>query len=171
MALSDYINRRYDYLALRGVTAPGDALLGLELFNENTSGEICTGIQKLSQRWALEFLTESGSMTGRPDRGCNFMRAARQGLLRVPINVRTEFSAADAVIRQNLIAEETDDMPLDEQFLAAELTNFSVLPGYAVDSATGASANFLSLQVTLTSRAENNRALILPIELTPRSDQ
>jgi hypothetical protein len=82
MALSDYINRKYDYLALQNTVGPGERKLGLELFNENTSGKITTGVQKLAQRWLLEFLTETGSIPALPDRGCLFMRQARRRFTR-----------------------------------------------------------------------------------------
>ena len=71
MALSDYTNRAYDYLALRNTTGAGNRRLGMELFNDTTSGEICAGAQKLAQRWLLEFMTERGSIPGLPKRGPN----------------------------------------------------------------------------------------------------
>lgn len=136
MALIDYINRKYDYLALQNTTAPTvgrrDKKLGLELFNEKTSGAITTGIQKLAQRWLLEFMTEQGSMPGLPERGTNFMRAARTGQFSVPITVRAQFAAANLIVTRNLRNEETDDMPPDERFSDAELLNVAILPGFDV---------------------------------------
>lgn len=171
MALSDYTNRAYDYLALRNTTGPGNRRLGLELFNADTSGEICTGVQKLSQRWLLEFMTERGSMPGLPRRGCRFMASARQGLFRLPINVQAAFSAADMQIRRNLRQEENDTWPADERFESAELLNVAVLPGYDVSSQTGSSAVFLTLSVKINSRAGTSREIILPIEIVPRGEQ
>jgi len=168
MALIDYINRTYDYLGLRNTTGTGERRLGLELFNSDTSGEICTGVQKLAQRWLLEFMTEAGSIPGLPNRGCNFMREARTGAFRIPLNVRSEFSSSDLTIRRNLAAEETDSTPFDERFGSAELLNVAVLPGGEVSSATGSSAVFLTLGVKIISVAGDAREVILPIELTPR---
>lgn len=171
MALSDYINRKYDYLALRNTTGTGNRRLGLELFNADTSGEICTGVQKLAQRWLLEFMTEQGSMPGLPRRGCLFMRLARQGQFRLPINVQAAFSAANLNIRRNLTLEEADDAPADERFASAELLNVAVLPGYDVSSQSGASAVFLTLGVKINSRAGTSREVIVPIEIVPRGEQ
>jgi hypothetical protein len=172
MALIDYVNRKYDYLALQNTTAVTvgrqDKKLGLELFNKSTSGAITTGIQKLAQRWLLEFLTESGSMPGLPRRGTNFMRAARTGQFRVPINVRAQFASANLVIRRNLRAEETASTPDDERFADAELLNIAILPGFDVNQASGTTAAFLSLGVKITSRAGDSREIILPIEIVPR---
>lgn len=172
MALADYVNRKYDYLALQNTTAKtvgtNEKKLGLELFNKTTSGKLTTGIQKLSQRWMLEFLTETGSMPGLPRRGTNFMRAARTGQFRVPLNVQTEFAAAEINIRRNLRSEETDDMPDDERYGDSEILNIAILPGFDVSQTSGTTAAFLSLGVKITSRAGDTRDVILPIEIVPR---
>lgn len=173
MALIDYVNRKFDYLALQNTTAVTvgrrDKKLGLELFNKNAPGAITTGIQKLAQRWLLEFMTERGSMPGLPDRGTNFMRAARTGQFRVPINVRAQFALANVIIRRNLGAEETDATPTDERFLDAELLNVAILPGFDVSQASGTTAAFLSLGVKIISLAGDSREIILPIEIVPRT--
>lgn len=172
MALIDYVNRKYDYLALQNTTAVTvgrrDKKLGLELFNKTTSGALTTGVQKLAQRWLLEFMTEQGSMPGLPNRGTNFMRAARTGQFRVPINVRGQFAAANMIIARNLRAEETDSMPDDEKFADAELLNVAILPGFDVSQASGTTAAFLSLGVKIISQAGDTRDIILPIEIVPR---
>lgn len=168
MSLADYVNRKYDYLALQNTTGPGSRRIGLELFNEMNSGQITTGAQKLAQRWLLEFLTETGSMPGLPDRGSNFMRAARSGGFRTPFNVRTEFAMADLTIRKKLQADETDNTPDDERFAAAEITNVAVLPGADVSQKSGTTAVFLTLGVKITSRAGDAREIVLPIEVLPR---
>lgn len=168
MALVDYINRKYDYLALQNTVGPGDRRLGLELFNKTTSGAITTGAQKLAQRWLLEFMTETGSMYGLPARGSDFMRQARRGGFRLPIDVRAAFSAAAAQIRNNLIREETADMPADERFGDAILLNVGILPGRNVSEETGSSAVFLTIGVKIVSAAGDSRDLILPIEIVPR---
>ena len=125
-------------------------------------------MQKLAQRWLLEFMTEVRSMPGLPDRGTNFMRAARTGQFRVPINVQTEFALAEIAIRRNLRAEETADMPDDERYADSELLNVAILPGFDVSQASGTTAAFLSLGVKITSRAGDAREIILPIEIVPR---
>lgn len=155
MGLQDYANRKYDYLAFRGVSTDGDAKLGLALYNEDSSGQICTGIQKLAQRWALEFLTETGSMPGRPERGCDFMTAVRRGAMRTQFDVISTFNIAALYITQNLRNEEYEGMPTDEQFAAADILSVAILPGY------------VNLSVMITSRAGDERAIILPISTMP----
>lgn len=168
MALSDYVNRKYDYLGLQNTTGPGDRRLGLELFNKDTSGQITAGAQKLAQRWLLEFMTERGSMPGLPRRGSSFMRTARTGGFRTPLNVRTEFAVSDLNIKNNLREEETDDMPDDERFGSAEITNVAILPGFDVSQKSGTTATFLMLGVKITSLAGDAREVVLPIEIVPR---
>jgi len=152
MSLAEYANRKYDYLAFQGVKALGEARLGLALYAEDTSGQICVGIQKLAQRWALEFLTELGSMPGLPTRGSDFMTQVRQGSLRNEVDVVAAFGAASLYVERNLRNEEYENMPSDEQFDEAELTSVQFLPGY------------MNLRVMIYSRAGESRAAILPIE-------
>ena len=167
MSLQDYAQRKYDYLALQNVKLKGDSLLGLELFNSQTSGKICTGIQKLAQRWLLEFLTERGTMPGFPDRGCNFMRIARQGGLRTRLNVETIFSSSDMLIRRNLLAEEYPGMPADERFGSAMLLQAAVLPGFDVNQKSGTSIIYLNMRVKITSAAGEEYTVIFPVETLP----
>lgn len=155
MSLQDYVNRKYDYLALRDVKRIGNAKLGLELFNAQTNGQICTGIQKLSQRWVLEFLTELGSMPGLPERGSSFMTAARQGRIINNLTATTAFEQAAIGVRRNLQNEEATDALPDEQFASVELLSVAILPGY------------LQLQVKINSVAGDSREIILPVAVLP----
>lgn len=137
----------------------GPVRLTQSLFDEHSSGEICTGIQKLSQRVAIEFLTEKGSMPYLPDRGTEFMTKLRQGRLRTELDVTLEFNFAIIDIAQNLITEEatyTDiPMPDDERFASAELTSIAIL------------ADFLQLTMLVTSVAGDSREVIMPISTLP----
>lgn len=150
----DYVGRKYDVLAFRGAKATGDVQLSQTLFDGASSGELCTGIQKLSQRFAIELLTEDGSMTFRPLRGCQFMRDVRLGRLRTELQVQTSFDFSLLDIRRNLVNEEPTDMADDERFENAELTSIAILPG------------FLRITVTITSVAGTSRQVILPISTT-----
>lgn len=155
MSLTDYAGRKYDYLAFRNVRATGEARLGMALYDGDTSGQICVGIQKLAQRWALEFLTEVGSMPGLPLRGCAFMALVRTGVLRTQADVIAAFNTEDLYITRNLRNEEYEGMPDDERFADAALTSVAILPGY------------MNLHVMITSRAGDARAVILPVETLP----
>lgn len=154
MSLQDYATRKYDALAFQ----PVDGLkneIGLALYSEDTSGRITTGIQKLAQRWALEFLTEKGSMPFLPERGNAFMVFVRRGRLRTQIDVISTFVTAGLQISRNLRAEEYAGMPDDERFDSAELLNVEILPGY------------INIRVMIMSRAGISRAVVLPIETLP----
>lgn len=155
MSLKEYANRKYDYLALQNIKPQGESRLGLELFNANNSGQICVGAQKLAQRWALEFLTEDGSMPGLPERGNEFMRLVRQGRIKSAPEVRGFFATSALTINRNLKNEEYDGMPDDERFESAQLLNVSFFPGY------------LSLTVAINSRAGQTREVILPVSVLP----
>lgn len=155
MSLQDYKNRKYDYLAFQNVDASKEARLGLALYDEDTSGQICTGIQKLAQRWALEFMTERGSMTHLPKRGCEFLTLVRQGRFRSTADITSAFAAVGLIIEQNLKNEEYADMPDDERFESAELAQALIQPG------------FVELRVLVISRAGEARPIIMPIATLP----
>lgn len=167
MSLQDYAQRKYDYLALQNIKRKGDGLLSLALFNENTSGQICVGVQKLAQRWLLEFLTEQGSMPGLPTRGSEFMRVARSGGFRTRLNVSAAFAAANMTIRRNLVAEEYAGMPDDEKFASAELLSATVLPTFNADRNSGTTIIYLNMRVKINSVAGSAHTVIFPIETLP----
>lgn len=150
----DYADRRFDILAFRGAVAQGDVQLAQSLFGADSSGEICTGVQKLAQRWVLEFLTEIGSMRFRAQRGCQFMTDVRQGRLRTERQVITSFNFSMLDVQVALGNEETEDMPDDERYARATLDAIAILPG------------FLQMTVSIYSRAGLARKVILPIATT-----
>ena len=155
MSIAEYANRKYDFLAFQNVNTARESRLGLALYSEDTSGKICAGIQKLAQRWALEFLTEKGSMSGLPNRGCDFMTLVRQSRLRTQLDVAQSFYAAAIRIRATLQAEEYENMPDDERLADVDLMSVAILPGY------------LNIRVMVTSLAGDERAIILPVETLP----
>lgn len=169
MALSDYATRKYDYLALRDTSTKKKARLGLELFSPDDNGQICVGPQKLAQRWLLEFMTETGSMPGKPARGCNFMRAARTGKFLTKLNVENEFAFSAVTVRRNLINEEYAGMPDDERFVSAELLSSVIVPDNTVGQKTATSAAYLNLTVKINSRAGVARQVVVPIEIVPKA--
>jgi hypothetical protein len=150
-----YEGRKYDFLGFRNVAPRGERQLGLALYSEDSSGQICVGVQKLAQRWALEFLTEVGSMPGLPERGCEFMAAVRTQTARTEQEIIWAFLSADIDITRNLKNEEYADMPDDEKFKSATLTSVTFYPGY------------LSLHVMIESVAGTSRAAIMPINTLP----
>lgn len=148
--IADYRGRKFDVLVLQGAKAVGDVLLTQQLFNGN-SGQICTGTQKLAQRWTMEFGTEAGSMKYRPARGCQFMRDFRRGRLRTEADVQASFDFAELAIFRNLTVEELDDTPAEERLDHATLLQIAIL------------ADRLQLKVRIVSRAGTARAIILPL--------
>jgi hypothetical protein len=167
MSLSDYATRQYDYLALQNTKPKGEAQLSLALFSPTTSGKITAGVQKLAQRWLLEFFTETGSMPGLPERGNTFIQTARVGGFRTELNVRTAFAAAGMTIGQNLRAEEDDTMPPDERYGSATLQSVAAIPGAAVNAKSGTTIVYLNMVVQLASLAGDVYDLIVPVETLP----
>lgn len=151
-----YVNRRFDVLAFRGAEPRGDTLLNQSLFGAAVGGEVCTGAQKLAQRWALEFLTIRGSMPFHlVNRGSDFLRWVKQGRLRTEFDVQAYFNFAAQQVRINLLNEDDEDMNPEEQLVRATLLRIHLL------------GDSLELYVSITSKAGETREVILPIAITP----
>jgi len=148
----DYQGRRYDLLGFR---PDGRGPLLQSLFDEQSTGEIITGIGKLSQRFLLELMTDVGSMKFLPTRGTTFLQSIRQGKLQTEEDVLAEFNFAVADIRRNLADEDPTDTPDDERFSDAQVEAITIAAGQ------------LQMTIALTSRAGESRQIILPIKILP----
>jgi len=157
MALSDYANRKYDFLALQNISPKKETQLALELASPGQESQITTGPQKLAQRWLLEFLTETGSMPGLPTRGTNFMTLVRQGRLRSSPALLAAFNFAAYTARVNLGKEEDNTWPNDERIGSVTVLSIAYLPGYA------------QIKCSIASRAGTTRSIILPVPTLPQN--
>jgi len=156
MSASQYVGRKFDVFAFSGVTSTGAALLTQELFSAENTGSVCTGIQKMAQRWLAEFATIRGSMPWHlQDRGTDFMLQIQRGTLRTEADVQSAYRAAAIQARQTLTNEDTGDEPPDERF------DSSVLNGLEIGGGQ------LKLYITLRSVAGSVYDIILPIQTTP----
>jgi|JI9StandDraft_2_1071091.scaffolds.fasta_scaffold50658_4 hypothetical protein len=152
----NYLNRRFDVLAMQGAQPRGDVLLSQTLFGQANGGQVCTGAQKLAQRWTLEFLTIRGSMPYHMStRGSDFMTWVRSGRLRSEFDVRAYFNFAAQQVKKNLVNEEIDAMDPEERLQRATLVQIQLFQ----DS--------LALSVDIVSLAGTTRQVILPINITP----
>lgn len=152
MGVEQYVDRTIDVLAFRGVRADARAVLDQSLADESSTGEICTGVQKLAQRFLLALLTEQGTVKHAPDYGTTFMTEIRQGSIQTDAELRSLFDLSAQHVGLQLVAEESDDDPPDEKFKKAELIGVSLSSGYA------------SLTIRLYAEAET-LDFILPIEI------
>lgn len=154
-----YQGRRFDVSAFRGAKRVGRVKLDQSFFGTDSSGEVVTGVQKLGQRFAIEFLTVKGSLLYLPLRGTDFITAARRGTLRTEQDAITAFNFAMLDIRQNMIAEEDAftiiPMEDDERLGTVELINLTLF------------GTFMQLTVNVISLAGDSREVILPIQTTP----
>jgi hypothetical protein len=149
--LSSYAGRTVDLLAYRGAIPSGDVPLLQAMVATTDGGLLCTGIQKLAQRWLIEFLTPAGALRYVPARGCAFLAQLFSGAFRTAVDVRQAFSASAVVIQINLQAEDTATSPLDEILDSANFVN-AVIDG-----------DQLSLTIQIISAAGTSVQLILPV--------
>jgi hypothetical protein len=151
--IADYQGRKFDILAFQ--PANGTTELSQSLVSSSNGGLICTGIQKLAQRWVLEFLTPAGSIPYKPERGSSFIDNVRSGKIQNNVDVVAYFSAAAAEIATNLKNEDLVTDPADEKYDSASLDGFSLMDD-----------GKLVLEVTVLSAAGTSRNIILPISVT-----
>jgi hypothetical protein len=152
--IADYLDRKFDILAFQ----PNKANLATdqELATSSSSGLICTGVQKLAQRWVLEFLTPAGSIPYKPARGSFFIQNMISGNIRTDVDVIAFFSSASTEVASNLLGEQTGSDTTDEAYADANLDRFSI-----------GNDGKLTLYVTITSQAGSKRSVILPIPVAP----
>lgn len=151
--IADYQDRKVDILAFQ--LNDSKTQLSQALAVENSGGNICTGIQKLAQRWVLEFLTPVGSVPYKPRIGTPFLEKVRQGAIKNNFDVVTYFSASALLVELNLKREDSTSDPADERFSSATLDGFSF-----------SNSGKLILNVTLLSAAGTSRKVIMPISVT-----
>lgn len=150
--LVPYITGTYDVLAFRGVRKEGEVRLEQSLADENSGGEITTGINKMVQRFLLRLLTERGSIKYQQDEGTDFIRRLRLGQIRTETALRSAFTIAEIRIKAAFTREEQEDDIDDERFDRAELTAVVIRPGFAnltIQIRSQASAAVVTLPVPI----------------------
>jgi hypothetical protein len=153
----DYAGRTIDVLAFQGVQPSGNALLTAALALPGQGGFICTGTQKLAQRWVLEFLTVQGTLLFLPTRGCEFLTLLLTGQLRTTLDAEQAFYLSAQQIKVNLQAEENSTDPDDERLDSVNLLSLIL----SLDS--------LQLSVNVVSLAGTSRKVILPLPVNIRN--
>lgn len=156
MSIADYAGRTVDVAIFS--SQPDTDVFAQELFGLGSSGEILTGVLKLTQRWALRFLTILGSMPFLPNEGSTFMQAARSGRLRSEATVTAEFRFAAEQLRQQFAADVTPTTPADETLASATLDQILL----SLDGD-------LAIQVSILSLAGTSRSVILPVAVSTLS--
>lgn len=154
MSQIQYIGRTYDVMAYQGVQPVGVARLTAGLATaENVSGTICTGVQKLLQRFLILLTTKKGSKPYDLAAGTTFFNQLQQGILRTELDVLTAFALATGDIGSQLAAIELATDPDDERFADAALTDVQISIGR------------LTLQIYVTTKAGTGRVAILPLTI------
>lgn len=151
--VADYAGRTVDLLAFQDEKVGQAALLTQILVKDGERGEITTGIQKLAQRWLVEFLTIRGSLRSAPTRGSRFINDLRTGQIRTTLDAEQSFYLSARQVELNLKLEEESGIPDDEAYRSVELEAIAV---------TG---DTVSVAVLLSSIAGSNAEVIFPIPI------
>ena len=156
MTIADYTDRTVDIFSFSGEVIGRETLLQQALAQVGQPGTVCTGIQKLAQRWLIEFLTEAGTLLYLPTRGCDFITQVRMGVLQTTLDAQQAFLLSALTVQSNLTAEEDAATPLDEAFASVDLIAISVI------------GDTISLRVQINSQAGTSVKIILPIATAPQ---
>jgi phage gp46-like protein len=154
MSVAQFDGRLYDLSIFQGKKSTGMVRLTQELFGDN-SGAICTGIDKLAQRVAIELLTDTSSAPYAGDRGTALLSAVRRGELRTETDVYMAFSLAAARILQLFRSLELDTDPDDERLTELDVVTLQLEP------------DRLKLTMRIVTQAGDSREVILPITVLP----
>lgn len=151
--VADYAGRTSDaailrprYTATNGLSTISDLSMGQD------GGAMCTGVQKVAQKWLVIFLTQRGSVRYRPLRGTDFPAAIVNGSIRTDADLVTAFSIAADQVAEQMAADALPTDPLDEQFVSATLVSASV-PGNGT----------ATLSVKITTAAGAARTVVFPV--------
>ena len=148
---TNYHNRLIDVSIFQGIRETGKVTVDQSLFNNG--GAVCTGIQKLIQRWLVLFLTPVGTVKFHPERGTSFLEEAAG--FRTEIDAQIAFYTCNANACSQLRDEEDTEMLDEERIDRVELDNITI-------GATG-----FNLSVRLYSLNGESAPLILPITINP----
>lgn len=152
---NDYSGRKVDILALDG--AFNDGVFPMEQTLYTNGSKVCSGIQKLAQRWLIEFFTPRGSIPYLPDRGSDFIYKTRSGRIRTELDARLAFNFAKESVAVNLKREDAAGVyPEDEQYKDAVLLAVQVVMGSS-----------LNLSVRIDSVADASRVFVVPLNVVP----
>ncbi len=151
-SIQSYVGRTVDYLAFDEAKLTRTRLTQ-RLVLPGQSGALIAGIEKLTQRFLLELLTEQGSLEYQPSRGTFFITEIRAGAIRTSQQLISSFSSAELTLRNSLVQEELDSDPADERYRSAVLNSAAV----SGDTAT--------LDITLSSQAGESRTVIYPLRI------
>ena len=149
--VADYVGRTVDFLAFPDAEVGKEVLVSQILVKDGERGEITAGVQKLAQRWLIEFLTIRGSMRALPNRGSQFINDIRVGKIRTTLDAEQSFYLSAAQVKRQLVLEESASDPADERFRSIELISLAV---------TG---DTIVVRAELTSRAGTQHDILLPI--------
>ncbi len=155
MAVADYLSRTFDLLAWRGAQLGIDTQVAGTLLDEESDGEICTGIQKAAQRYLIELLTPRASIHFYQNRGCDFLESVLFRSGRLSSDIFAAFAIAEVQIRTNLIADEIDSDPDDERYGSSQLLEVDL------------QATQLHLKIEYVSRAGTSLTFIAPLPIIP----
>lgn len=155
---TDYTGRQVDILALTGPFSDRQFELDQVLYNkEKPSGQVCAGIQKLAQRWVMEFLTPIGSIPYLPQRGSVFLNNVRSGKIRTELDATLLFNFAKDQVEYNLIQEDkAGTYPADERYASVDLLGVQVITG-----------DKMTISVRINSVAGDTRVFVVPVAVVP----
>lgn len=155
---TNYDGRLVDVLAFDGAFSDKQFELDQSLYSKSKpSGQVCAGIQKLAQRWLIEFLTPLGSIPYLTNRGSSFLNSVRSGKIRSELDARLAFNLARDQVAFNLEQEDrAGTYPDDEKYGSVDLIGVKVVLG-----------DKLTVSLRINSLAGASRVFVVPVAVVP----
>ena len=155
---TNYTNRTVDYFIFQDASVSGHPQIHL-LLGDETGGQVCTGVQKVSQTFTSMLLTRTGTLLADATYGTEFMSKAQAGMIRTDSDIKMVFDGSAELVRRKMRTEATaKNLPTDERLAKVELTSFSLDKG----------ASKLTLVAKLTTDAGDSRTIFLPVPVAIR---
>ena len=155
---TNYSGRLVDVLAFDGTFSDKQFELDQSIYSKTKpSGQVCAGIQKLVQRWLIEFLTPLGSIPYLQSRGTSFLNTVRSGKIRSELDATLAFNLARDQVAFNLIQEDkAGTYPDDEKYGSVDLIGVKVVLG-----------DKLTVSLRINSIAGASRVFVIPVSVVP----
>jgi len=146
---TNYSDRDVDLLIFQGVKTTGESKVALEL-----GSQVCSGIQKVAQTFAILFLTDKGSNPWDANRGTDFMNNLRAGYIQDENSLQAQFGFSVVNILDYIETRVNPDTPDDEVLVDAELVAWDLRPPH------------LSITVRISTLAGESRVFVIPTSVT-----
>lgn len=143
----------FDFNISKSDSRVDDGLIDYVMLDKDGKSNAITGVLKATQKFAMLFLTEQGSIPEDLDRGTSFIAELRFGGVRSEFDLLSAFTQAVAEAMNYLDRRQADeDIPDDETIVDAQLVDYTL------------EAPNVFLFITVVTAAGDSRVIQVPVD-------